>query len=341
SVYLDLIYPLPRSQNGFTGILVVVDSFSKYTEIIPLRNGTSREIINKLRKDVLSRYGCMEFLTADNGSCFIANEFQEFCAKNKIILKYISPYHAQANMTERYNQTLEAKIRMFLDGNHTKWDEHLQDFALAFRSTINDTTGFSPAKLFFGRELRLPLDNALQITGEKSFKSFNEYIKHKSQQANMAQQTATKNIVRNQLKQQQHYNRSRRPGELKHNDLVLVRTHPISNAAKKFSKKLAPLFEGPYRILNKLSDITYEIGTVDGRFMGRQHISNLKKFIPRVPLDVSSQTNLRANSKPAEKHECEQESGQILTRPKRLPRVDYRKQLGHRMPNCFSSGGIV
>ncbi|XP_011313547.1 nascent polypeptide-associated complex subunit alpha, muscle-specific form-like, partial [Fopius arisanus] len=55
-------------------------------------------------------------------------------------------------------------------------------------------------------------------------------------------------------KQAHHYNLRRRDVEFQEGDLVLRRTHPLSNAAKHFSAALVPPFEGPFMINRKITN---------------------------------------------------------------------------------------
>ncbi|CAG7718216.1 unnamed protein product, partial [Allacma fusca] len=127
-----------------------------------------------------------------------------------------------------------------------------------------------------------------------------------------------------------------RAGEFQENDQIWVRTHPLSDASRKFAKKLAPLWEGPYRISKKLSEVTYEISDENGRFMGRQHVSNLKVYVPREQI----QPQLNDDSQ-TETHKVLENSKDKNSRPIRKQRFDYRQQLGHRVPNCSFQGGCV
>jgi hypothetical protein len=72
-------------------------------------------------------------------------------------------YHASAPpigvcVVERYIKTREEHLRNVVASHQRDWDERLPLFLLAYRATNHDTTGFTPARLVFGRELRLPCD---------------------------------------------------------------------------------------------------------------------------------------------------------------------------------------
>ncbi|ROL42595.1 hypothetical protein DPX16_14002 [Anabarilius grahami] len=59
----------------------------------------------------------------------------------------------------------------------------------------------------------------------------------------------------------------------------LVRTHPRSDALASFTSKLAPLYTGPYRVTQKLSDVNNRLTDVStGGDAGVFHVVNLQPF---------------------------------------------------------------
>lgn len=61
-------------------------------------------------------------------------------------------------MIERFNRTLLDYLAKFTSPYQTDWDLLLQPALLAYRAAEQKSTGFSPAILNFGRELKLPTD---------------------------------------------------------------------------------------------------------------------------------------------------------------------------------------
>ena len=61
-------------------------------------------------------------------------------------------------MIERLNRTTEDKLSKYVSENQRDWDEFLPFVMLAYRTSIHDRTGSSPAMIFMGREPRLPID---------------------------------------------------------------------------------------------------------------------------------------------------------------------------------------
>ena len=76
--------------------LVVIDAYSKWIEVVPVRHATSQSTIDKLRI-IFTTHGIPEMLVSDNGTPFTSAEFQEFVNRNAIHHVQISPYHPASN----------------------------------------------------------------------------------------------------------------------------------------------------------------------------------------------------------------------------------------------------
>ena len=73
-VILHLDYADPYHNKMF---LIIVDSFSKWIDVIPTSSATSDETIEKLRT-VFANFGLPEQIVTDNGSAFTSKEFETF-----------------------------------------------------------------------------------------------------------------------------------------------------------------------------------------------------------------------------------------------------------------------
>jgi hypothetical protein len=95
---LDFIGEIhPRSSKGHQFILVATDYFTKWTEAIPLRNMTRREVISFVQEHIIYWFGLPQTLTTDQGASFMPHQFREFAESMEIKLMNSSPYYAQAN----------------------------------------------------------------------------------------------------------------------------------------------------------------------------------------------------------------------------------------------------
>ena len=49
-------------------------------------------------------------------------------------------------------------LAMFAGENRDDWDDLLPAVMMAYRSSVHESTGFSPYRLMFGEECKLPMD---------------------------------------------------------------------------------------------------------------------------------------------------------------------------------------
>jgi Integrase zinc binding domain len=108
SISMNFIEQLPNSE-GFTAILVVVDSFTKQALFILTHNTITFTQLTKLFiVHVFSKHGVLSHVTSDQGSKFM---FRFFCSLRKALnikLHFTSGYHLEGDrQIECVNQTLE------------------------------------------------------------------------------------------------------------------------------------------------------------------------------------------------------------------------------------------
>lgn len=81
--------------------MIVIDYYSKYTEVFSLPNMKSETVISKLTS-IFSRHGIPKIAFSAGGTQFTSSFFQEFSKAWGFCHKTSSPLHAQANgMVER------------------------------------------------------------------------------------------------------------------------------------------------------------------------------------------------------------------------------------------------
>ena len=85
--------------------------------------------------------------------------FSPSCATFGVDKTLTTPYRLQANgKCERFNSTLVSMLRRAVKRRPYEWESLLAPVLQAYRATVSDTTGFTPYRLAFSREMRLPVD---------------------------------------------------------------------------------------------------------------------------------------------------------------------------------------
>ncbi|XP_054260456.1 uncharacterized protein K02A2.6-like [Macrosteles quadrilineatus] len=135
--------------------LIVVDSFSKWLEVVLVPSTDSRSTIKVLRS-LFATHGVPDTIVSDNGSAFTSQEFRSFNESNGIRHVVVAPYHPSSNgQAERMVQTTKNSLRRILQGD---WQKRLAQFLISSHITPNCSTNMSPSELLFGRRIRTILD---------------------------------------------------------------------------------------------------------------------------------------------------------------------------------------
>ena len=70
-----------------------------------------------------------------------------------------APYHPESDgMIERFNRTCLMMLSMFVNDRRDNWHELLPFIMHAYRTSVHESTGYSPFRLMMGEECSLPQD---------------------------------------------------------------------------------------------------------------------------------------------------------------------------------------
>jgi hypothetical protein len=125
---------------------------------VTLRNIDSKQVIQFLKENILSRFGVPEKFITDNGSILIGTKFTKNCGEYEIIMGHSSNCYPHGNgLVESTNKTLIQIIKKTIESNHTNWHNELIDALWEICLTPKDRTKHSPYTLLYGKEEILPL----------------------------------------------------------------------------------------------------------------------------------------------------------------------------------------
>ncbi|GFU55463.1 transposon Ty3-I Gag-Pol polyprotein [Trichonephila clavipes] len=144
-------------------------------------------------------------------------------------------------------------LSMKVDVEQTNWDEILPFVTFAYNTAKQETTGYTPFYLLRGPEAETTLDTVFPYITDVSE---DYYVSQLVTQAEESRQLARIRTLEAQHRDKtryyaRHWSVSYRPGEL-----VWVFT-PVTKAG--LSEKLLKCYFDPYRVVRKLSNITYEV----------------------------------------------------------------------------------
>jgi transposase InsO family protein len=252
---------IPTSKNGNKYIISLTDVLSKFVITKAVRDCTATTATHFLIKEVILKYGTPKCILTDNGTHFTASMMTELFKKIGVTHLYSTPYHPMTNgQIERYNATMDSKIATLSNENRTNWDEQLPYVTFNYNTSAHTTTGIIPFELMHGRSPVLPFDQQQPIV---TLSQDPEHVNKLKQYLSSLTEHAKTNILQQQKKYKERYDRYRTNPVYKINDLVLIQT---LNRRNKFDIR----YEGPYRIVQKIGPKTYIVKHIKNPILTRQ-----------------------------------------------------------------------
>lgn len=219
---------------------------------------TARLTAEVFYEEWVARFGAPSQLHSDQGSNFESKFFKTFCELLEIIKTRTTPYHPNANgQAETYNRVLARFIRSFLDGKQKEWDRYLPALGMSMRATINRDTGYTANMMVLGREVSMPSDVVFGLTAvNKEDQEPPEYVSKLLETLRETHERAREELRATQVRQKQYYDRRLYQTHFSRGDLVYRRDDSTKIG---HSKKLRPIWTGPYIVEEALPPVLYRV----------------------------------------------------------------------------------
>ena len=94
---IDVIGPLPRTEEGNKYIVVAIDFFTKWPEAKAIKEANAKEISKFVYEEIICRHGCPKKILTDNGSEFNNQLTKNLIEKFNVQHKFSTPYHPKTN----------------------------------------------------------------------------------------------------------------------------------------------------------------------------------------------------------------------------------------------------
>lgn len=249
TLHIDHVGPFIRSTKKNTEILTIVDGFTKFHILEPVKD-TKTKYVLRILDTLFNTFGVPARIISDRGSCFTSHKFEKFCLENGI--KHIRNATAtpRANgQAERSNHTILAALAATSGGApEEQWDRFVKLTQSAINTSTNRTTQRSPAQLLFGYKPRSAAEAPLLAEIQSTLDEID--LQTLREQAKGATEVE-------QVKQKTYFDKKRcKPPVYKIGDTVMVDTEPPSTGE---SRKLASKAKGPFKVTAVLPNDRYEV----------------------------------------------------------------------------------
>jgi len=272
---IDLIGPLPLTDNHHRYICVSTDLFSKKTYARPLKRKQPEEVCKAALDDWYRNPHMPESVLMDNGGEFMA--LRQWCDDKGIKVKLSPAYHPQTNgECENRNRTIKSRLKMRCDMEN--WDTHLPLVLHQMNSAKHSVTLCSPFEIETGYNGENPMD-PYKTTITKTSVDFDTI--HSRIEANHTKRQNSDNDV----------------FPFKTGDLVLVKNLDQTDKMNKF--------QGPCQITQiRNQGLSFELRNLSTNQVITRHISHIKPYLEREgdnPTDIGKNEPQTPRPKPVRK----------------------------------------
>ncbi|XP_046868432.1 uncharacterized protein LOC124461845 [Drosophila willistoni] len=248
-----------------------MDYFTKWPECAAIPDQTAETVARALVQEVFRRFGVPFVLHSDQGRNFEAGVFQACMRLMTVEKTRTTPLHPQSDgMVERFNRTLLDYLAKFVSTSQHDWNELLPMALLAYRSAVLESSGYSPARLTFGRELRLPND-LLFGTPAPVPTEVPEFL------AKLVNANARRQLLTAAQTNKIRYDLRSHPQEFCPGDEVWLYS-PSRRVGR--CPKLQCDWIGPATIVRRISDLVYENRPPEKRVTRTVHVNRLAVYRP-------------------------------------------------------------
>jgi hypothetical protein len=282
-ISMDFVEGLPRSNNANT-ILVVVDTFSKYSHFLPLLHPFSALKVAQLFMDfVYKLHGLPLSIVSDRDRIFTSRLWQELFRLSGTTLKMSTSYHPQTDgQTEHVNQCLETYLRSFVHACPSKWSAWLSVAEYWYNTTFHSSLGRSPFEVLYGRE---PRNLGLNISDASTQLDLQTWLQQRELMVKLIRQ----HLLRAQQRMKFQADKGRTEREFAIGDMVYLKLQPYvqSSVAPRAAHKLSFKFFGPYMVLQRVGKVAYKLQLpASASIHPVVHVSQLKRAVGNRPVNA-------------------------------------------------------
>ncbi|GFT38429.1 transposon Tf2-6 polyprotein [Trichonephila clavipes] len=216
----------PPQTKVINNIFTVVDAFTKFTWLYPVKTVSAESALEKLKQQQKT-FGNPIRIISDRGSAFTSKLFNDYCDEENI-------QHLQ-----------------IATDDSTKWYKYVDRLQRILNSTISRSTKWTPFELLVGIKKRNKEDILIKDTSRRNGERITRTTR-------IFKKRCKKNIETLQSENRKTYNRRRKKASLyKEGDLVAIQRTQFGAGLK-----LRPKFLGPYKVTKVNSKDRYEVEKV-------------------------------------------------------------------------------
>jgi hypothetical protein len=240
SIAIDFIQGLIPDEDGNDSILVVIDRFTRFVELFPMKGLTALNAAKCLVQHC-GRYGIPLSLRSDGAKAFLGDIVTHLLALLAVTPEVTMAYsHEENSIVERANKEVMRHLRAIIFDRRVleTWGLHSPLVQRIMNVSVHKSTGFSPARLLFNNGVDLDRGTPLQAKpGVSQEVTYNEWVEKMADRNKIVLE-----VARTTLREHEEVHLMNAPTtitEFPINSYVLVE-HRENNLRRGPSSKLLP-----------------------------------------------------------------------------------------------------
>ena len=278
---IDVQGPFKKSRRGNQFLIVFVDLYSRWTEAIPSPDHKAETVVRLLIDEIFARFGVPRIILTDRGSEFLSRFCRILYKMTNVKKLTTTAYHPQTNgMVERMNQTISAKLRMYVDADQLDWDVYIPRVLWGIRADMNEATNHSPFEILFGEQMHLPPDRTMDVLKDamsvrRMPLTHQQYLGRLKSDLCDIRTKALEAMDKRFKRNKRNYDAKVRPVSFEKGEQVWLYLEAL---AKDVTKKLAHKWHGPFIVIKQEGTSCTLILEKGQKIHPVVHVNRLRKF---------------------------------------------------------------
>ena len=256
-VAVDIVGPIePRSDKKSRYIMTMIDCATRYPEAVALPSIETERVAEALIA-MFSRVGIPSEMLMEHESRVtieVMNEVSRLLSLQQLTTIPYRPY--SKGPVERFHAMLKRVLLTMCAERPNDWDKYLPALLFAVREIPQESLGFSPFELLYGRNVRGPMQILRELwsveeTDEHARLTY-QYVIDLRERLEKTCKLAQDNVRRLDIKQNAFYDKRARSRKFDVGDKVLLLLPSESN-------KVLLQWNGPYEVLEVVNAMNYKI----------------------------------------------------------------------------------
>ena len=173
-------------------------------------NWTAQTTADALFQHWICHFGCPHSIHTDRGPIFESELFTTLLQRLEFDKTRTTAFHPQSNaVCERINRTLLSMLAKCVDEDQQNCSQQLPYVLMAYRSSVHESTGYTPHFLVFGRETSLPFDLMFSPQNSDDPPTVHNFVQNRTVAFRKAYELVRKSSTAQQRRRNALYNKTR------------------------------------------------------------------------------------------------------------------------------------